>query len=218
MNPYQILDVSPEASQEDIKKAYKKKVFQTHPDKNDGDDSKFKEVQEAYNSLMGKYQYQQDRKQYHKYSNISFDDMFRNAGFNVDDFFGDFWGRRTKREPTKPPENDRELGVNLNLTVEDIKNGKTSTITYEKSEKCNKCNGVGGKQKNKCKPCNGVGKIRHMQEVKDSVSFGTILPCKDCGGKGYILLDGCTECNEKGFKTTREDLTFEIKKIKVHKR
>jgi molecular chaperone DnaJ len=205
MNPYEILGLQPNASKAEIKKQYKKKALETHPDRNNGNDEEFKKVTEAYEILCGKRQQQ---------SNQGFN-PFDEFGFNInlDDFFGGFAGRHAKkRSQERPPERDDQINFGLNLNLAEVKNGKQIKIEYQKSENCKNCNGIGGKEKNTCCRCGGAGVLR-MNRQQGPMVFSQQITCSDCSGEGCQIIDICDKCSGRGFVIKTEYSTINIKTV-----
>lgn len=206
-NYYNILGLSPSASEHDVKKAYRKLAFQYHPDRNPNNkeaEEKFKQVTNAYEILTGK--------QKPLYQNQN------NDIFDFADIFGQFYD--SPPDPFEesgyndghcvPPKSDKEISVNLNITVEDIKKGRKLKVKYNKAKDCEHCGGVGGKAVITCSDCNGKGRITKVQ--------GYIMmsyTCQSCKGVGNIIKDPCSSCKGLGFTTHEEELRFEIKTQKV---
>lgn len=204
-----ILGVVSSSSKEDIKQAFKKKALDTHPDRG-GKNEDFVRVNEAYSILTGK---QKTKEEFDFSGNAGFpginlDDLFKNMHFNFDPFSNMF---RQKRNDI--PENDRQIYVQFNITVEDIKKGKTFHSEYTKSKKCEKCNGVGGKSKVKCSQCNGTGFRENRQQKGGYISVSK-TGCYDCGGSGVQINDVCYDCGGSGTILYKERISFEVKEKK----
>lgn len=204
-NYYDILGVLPSSSPEDIKKAYKQKCFETHPDRNDGKNEEFLKVQEAYEIITGK---RKDRSVPH------YPD-YRDVGFDINDFMQGFgFGHHAQGSGFKrsqmPPQHDSEIGLQLSICVEDIRKGKEFELEYQKSKPCSYCNGVGGTEKNKCSTCNGRGMIQNVQQNGNSYHINS-YGCPNCGGRGEIIKNPCSHCNTSGFVVYSEKIKFEIK-------
>lgn len=216
---YEVLGVGKSATQEDIKKAYRKLALQYHPDRNEGNkeaEEKFKEAAEAYEVLSN----QEKRAKYdryghsglkggqdfHGFNNVNdifshFSDIFGGAfgGSSIfDDFFGGSTSQRGKQRSTGTPGSD--LKVTLKLTLEEIASGTTKKIKIKKYNKCDTCNGSGAKNSSafkSCTVCNGSGEVR---QVSRSIfgQFVNIGPCNNCSGTGKIISDPCTSCSGDG--------------------
>jgi len=202
---YDRLGVSPGASEDEIKKAYRKLAMAKHPDKG-GNEEEFKLINESYSILTGKQ-------------------INRNApppagpsGFgSINDIF-DFINRQHGqgmgfKQAARPPSNDSEINLTLNVTVEDIKSGRTYGIEYHKSKPCADCGGVGGKEKETCSNCGGRGVVTQVQ-TQGNARYMTSFPCNICGGAGCSVKDPCKTCNAAGYVVYSEKLEFEMKEKK----
>ena len=204
---HDILGVSPGATLDEVKKAFKNLALKHHPDKG-GNEEKFKEITEAYEVLSGKRQTQPQDHYSPFQGGFGFDfghmqDIFDHINHNHASGY-------PFRASRKPPERDRDINIEFNLSIEEIKQGKAFEIEFHKSRKCDKCNGVGGKEKIKCSKCNGYGKVRQTQQTGNSL-FVTEFPCSDCKGAGLSIKDPCKACNANGFIVYSEKLGFEVK-------
>ncbi|MFA8343594.1 MAG: molecular chaperone DnaJ [Rhodothermaceae bacterium] len=229
---YEILGVSKTASDEELKKSYRKLAMQYHPDRNPGDkeaEEKFKEAAEAYEVLSdsqkrAKYdrfghQGMRGGQDYHNYSNFedifsNFSDIFGGAfggggGSIFDDFFGGGRGSsRSRQRAQGTPGSD--LKVTLNLTLEEIANGTAKTIKLKKYKKCTSCNATGAKDANSyqtCPTCQGAGEIKQVSRSLFG-QFVNIQPCNHCNGSGKIITQKCTSC--KGEGRIQDDSTIKI--------
>lgn len=198
-NYYNILGVSKDATQEEIKKNYKKKALKYHPDKNPNNkeeaEKKFKELTEAYGVLFD----EDKRKKYDKYGK---DGLKNDSHFNFNpyDFFSNMFGDLGMNDDVE------DLLVQLDVSLEDLYTGSIITKDVERMTFCNKCNGTGTKSKTNgdCKRCNGQGEIMKQ--------FGPMFmstKCIDCGGTGLDPeIPKCSKC--KGNKYYKESVEVEI--------
>ncbi|MEO0143365.1 MAG: molecular chaperone DnaJ [candidate division WOR-3 bacterium] len=222
---YEILGVSRNATQEEIKEAYRKLVLKYHPDKVPPEkkkeaEEKFKEISEAYEVLSDP----EKRKLYDTYGTADFSD-YTNYNFNVEDFFsrhyedlrdvfGDFFsdifenffGFKTTKKQYR--EKGKSILYRLELSLEEIARGVKKEIVYNRYVKCEHCNGKGGKEE-VCRTCNGRGVV-----LRTSRSFGFIFQsqtiCPDCNGTGYEIVEKCAFCDGTGIVKKQEKLTIEI--------
>ncbi len=213
---YQVLGVERTASQDEIKKAYRKLAMQYHPDRNPGNkdaEAKFKEAAEAYEVLS-------DPEKRRKFDQFGHDGM-RGTDFrpftDVNDIFsafsdifgGGFGGsvfdevfggqtRQRRRAGTGTPGSD--LKVRLKLTLEEISAGVEKKLKVKKSVACTTCNGTGAKNPGAtttCPVCQGAGEVR---QVSRSVfgQFVNIATCQNCGGEGRVVQQPCVTCHGEG--------------------
>jgi molecular chaperone DnaJ len=235
-NYYDILGVPKSASQDDIKKAYRKLAHQHHPDKGKGDEQKFKQVSEAYQVLSNA----EKRSQYDQYGQ-TFDQAQRSGGgsggfggfggaqgnpfggfdfsqgfgqgngveFDLGDIFGDIFGGRNERTARRTRGIDLEMP--LTITFEEAVFGVEKAITLEKKDKCKTCGGTGAEPGTKvitCPVCHGQGQIRTQRRT----IFGNIASstaCERCDGEGKLPEKPCQTC--KGSGVTRQEKTLQIK-------
>ena len=228
---YEILGVSKSASQEEIKKAYRKVAMQFHPDRNPGDKSaedKFKEAAEAYEILNDP-----DKKaQYDRFGHSAFgsgrgsgsygggggmnmDDIFSQFGdIFGDEGFGSFFGGNGRRSSGGQHRGTRgsNLRVKLKMNFEEIAKGANKTIKVKKHVKCNTCQGSGAKDKTSvqtCGTCNGSGQVRRVQNTFLG-QMQTVTTCPTCSGDGTTITAKCTSCKGDGRVYGEETVTIDI--------
>jgi len=199
---YEVLGVSKNANDDDIKKAYRKLARQYHPDVNKASDAedKFKEVKEAYDVLSDSGK----RSRYDQYGHVD-PNQGMGGGFQGGDFggFGDifdmFFGGNGRRDPNAP-QRGNDLQYNLTIEFEEAVFGKEAEIKIPRTESCDTCFGSGAKPGTKpetCSVCHGSG----QQEVVQNTPFGRMVnrrACSNCGGKGKIIKDKCSTCGGVG--------------------
>lgn len=235
---YETLGVNKGASKEEIKKAFHKLAHKYHPDKNGGDDKKFKEVNEAYQVLS-------DDKKRGNYDQFGSADMGgfgggqqQGGGFggfggfssrggqwdfsgqqnsNMDfdmgdlgDIFGDFFGGGGRSRQTS--KRGRDVQTEINLTFRESIFGVKRDVNLNKQSICNECAGSGAKKgtkMNTCKDCGGQGQVR---EVKRSIlgSFSSVRKCETCDGSGKIPSEKCPNCKGTGVYKQDEKITLNI--------
>ena len=200
---YEVLGVPRNASQEDIKRAYKRLARQYHPDINKSPDAeeKFKEINEAYQVLSDP----QKRAQYDRFGhagvgggfpgNVDFDfSGFPDLSEIFEEFFGFNMGGRQRR---RRPERGRDLQVDVTITFEEAVFGTEKTLEIPRWEPCPRCHGTGAEPNTSpavCPQCGGTGQV---QQVRQSLlgRFVTVGTCPRCNGEGRIITTPCRECN-----------------------
>ena len=223
---YEILGVSKGASKDEIKKAFHKLAHKHHPDKNKGDDTKFKEVNQAYQTLSD----DQKRAQYDRFGadgpqgfnpgqgggfgGFDFSGFQNGGGVEFDmgdlgDIFGDFFGGGRSRQQAR---RGRDISTEIDLSFEDSVFGVERTILLTKQSTCDICKGSGGKpgvKMDTCKTCNGNGQIR---EMKRSIlgTFESLRTCEVCYGSGKVPAEKCTECHGRGVRNKQEEIKVKI--------
>lgn len=209
---YQVLGVSKEASQDEIKKAYYNLAHKHHPDKNGGDEKKFKEINEAYQVLSNK----EKKEQYDRFGRTFEGGAEPGSGFqwawgspnaNVDFDFGDlsdimeemfgFGGGQTRR---RDPRRGKDIEVDIEIPLEDILRGREKEIYLNKFVTCSRCQGEGaepGTKIKECFTCRGKGEV---QEVKRTFfgSYTRYTACPECGGEGKRPEKPCNVCKGEG--------------------
>ena len=214
---YEVLGVDKNASENDIKKAYRKAAMKYHPDKfanasdaekKDAED-KFKEINEAYQVLSD----DQKKQQYDQFGHAAFEQGGAGfggggfGGFDFGDIFGDIFsgggfegfsgfGGSSRRNYAEP---GNDLRYNLEITLEEAAKGVEKTIKYKRTGKCEHCHGTGAEddKMKTCSTCNGQGRVRAQQRSFFGVSM-TEIPCPDCHGKGKIPEKKCKHCRGTG--------------------
>ena len=209
---YEILDISKDASEDEIKKAFRQQARKYHPDnKETGNEETFKEVNQAYEILSDP----QKRAVYDQYGMNGLSSAFSGQSFDfgfgdLSDIFSQFFGGATGHRTSGP---DRGSDLRYDLTIEFLEsiNGCTKEITIQALEECTTCKGTGAKAGSKlksCKMCNGIGEVRRVSES----IFGhvtQITTCPNCQGKGKVIEEPCTDCKGNGQKRVKR--TVEVK-------
>ncbi len=217
-NYYEILGVDKNASQDDIKKAYRTLVKKYHPDLHPNDKAaaeKFKEINEANEVLSD----ENKRKQYDfQQANPGFGGAgggFGGAGGfgGFEDIFGDIFGGfggRSSRSQTKTPGQDIELEVTLSFL--DAAKGCKREIVYSRNASCKKCSGTGAKNGTAYKTCPKCGGTGQIQYASGNGFFRSVSvrPCDECGGTGKKIIEPCEECKGKGYIKENTKVTLDI--------
>ncbi len=211
---YEVLGVSKTATDEEIKKAYRKLAIKYHPDQNQGDpnaEEKFKEINDAYAILSD----HDKRSRYDQFGHAGVDPNFGAGGPTVDfsDFgdifsdlfgggfggFGGFGGGGRQANPNAPRQGS-SLRVNLTIDFMDAMRGVEKEISLNRSESCPTCRGSGceaGTAAEICPKCRGTGQVR-VQRGGGSFIFSSTVPCDNCKGTGKIIRKPCKDCNGSG--------------------
>ena len=224
---YEVLGVSKNASDDEIKKAYRSLAKKYHPDlnKDPGAEDKFKEINEAYEVLSDP----QKRQTYDQFGFAGMDGAqgfgngfsgFQSGSFDdLNDIFSSFFGGmggmgggfgRTSRNTGPQRGNDRFMRMNIEFM--DACFGKTETIEIELDEKCRRCNGSGAENPSDietCSTCRGSGSVMREQRMGFSV-FRTQEVCPDCGGTGRKVRKPCPDCSGKGYLHKRTKVEVKI--------
>jgi len=215
---YEILGVGRNATQEQIKKAYRQMAMKYHPDRNAGSkeaEGKFKEAAEAYEVLGDpekKQRYDQygheglrgtNYRDFHDINDIfsTFSDVF-SGGFGGSIFDEMFTGgqRSRRRSSAQHGQPGSDLRVRLSLTLEEIASGVEKKIKIKRQKKCDICNGSGAKTssgKSTCPQCGGSGELRQVSRSMFG-QFVNITTCPSCDGEGRIVKDPCSNCRGEG--------------------
>ena len=222
---YEVLGVSRGASEDEIKRAYKKMARKYHPDLNPGDktaEEKFKEVNEAYEVLSDA-----DKKaRYDQYGHAGVDPNFGAGGFgggfdgsfdfgDLGDIFGSFFGggfgggRRTN---PNAPQRGESIRMSIAISFEEAAFGCEKAVTVERYETCDTCHGNGcapGTSPEVCPDCHGTGTVQVRRQTPMGV-FATSSPCPKCGGKGRIIHQPCKDCRGSGMVRKKKTIQASI--------
>lgn len=212
---YHILGVAKNASHDEIKKAYRKLSKQFHPDLNPNNkeaEEKFKKINEAY-SVVGD---ESKRKEYDNPVRQSFDGGFPGGFDFFSEFFSNNFGFNRQRNPQGQQQQQQRRGqdlrLNLMFTIEDVINGSTKTLRYQKTTNCSSCNGNGSKNGNSFKSCSNCGGKGFVNQVVNT-PFGRIqnmVPCNVCSSTGRIIHEMCTTCGGRCVHEKQEHITLNI--------
>lgn len=211
---YKVLGISKNASESEIKKAYKKLALKYHPDKNSGDDTQFKKINEAYEILSD----QEKKQMYDQFGEEYLKPDFQNNQhhFNPNDIFEQFF-KPQQRTNFSHHNKGKDLIHNIELSLEEIYIGITKKMAINRDIICSECKGIGCKDKNKiqkCSDCNGQGIKTIERQLQPGMVQQIRTKCTKCNGQGNIITNEnkCTKCN--GNKTIKDR---QIKEIVIHK-
>ncbi|OGC83882.1 molecular chaperone DnaJ [Candidatus Adlerbacteria bacterium RIFCSPHIGHO2_02_FULL_52_17] len=219
---YEVLGIDKKASKDDIKKAFHKLAHKYHPDKNQGDAEKFKELSEAYSVLSD----EKRRAEYDSYGRVfgggggtgagfnaqgfdfsKFQDAAQNGfGFDFGDVFSDFFGGGAGMR------RGRDISIDLELSFKESVFGTTRRVLLAKTAQCDTCQGSGAKpgaKQNICTRCNGAGKIH---ETTNSIfgSISMVQPCRQCRGTGKVPETKCHTCRGEGVYRKQEEVEIVV--------
>ena len=216
---YEVLGVSKTASDDEIKKAYRKLAKQYHPDMNPGDkeaEKKFKEINEAYEVVSDP----EKRAKYDQYGHAAFDPGagagqgfggFGGFDFDISDIFSSFFGGGSSSRRNGPRRGD-DVNVRVYLSFEEAVSGVKKEVSFNKIGKCTACGGTGaekGTEPKTCPNCRGSGTVR----VQTRSPFGMIQStktCDTCRGTGKIIEKPCASCRGNGFVRVAKKLDVNI--------
>ncbi|MDX9775660.1 MAG: molecular chaperone DnaJ [Petrimonas sp.] len=223
---YEVLEVSKTATAEEIKKAYRKKAIQFHPDKNPGDataEEKFKEAAEAYEVLSD----QNKRARYDQFGHagmggaasgggfgggMSMEDIFSQFGDIFGGHFGGFGGFGGFGRPGRRTNRGSDLRVKVKLDLKEILNGVEKKIKVKKYVACSHCNSNGSENGNSvssCSTCNGSGVVTRVQNTILG-QMQTTTTCPSCNGEGKTISKKCAHCNGDGIVLDEEVISIKI--------
>ena len=225
---YEVLGVDRKASQDEIKRAYRKLALKLHPDQNEGDpeaEAKFKEAAEAYDVLGDP----EKRAKYDQFGHAAFsqggmpgggrhftnvEDIFEafgdifGGGGGAGGIFGDLFGGGGRRASRGGPRPGRDLRIVLDLTLEEIDTGVDKTVSIKRQEPCKACKGSGAKPGTSpvtCPTCEGRGQVHRSQGF-----FTMASPCPRCRGAGKVIENPCLECRGSGRIGVKSDVTIHV--------
>lgn len=226
---YEVLGVPKTSSADEIKKAYRKKAVEHHPDKNPGDKSaedKFKEAAEAYEVLSDA----DKRARYDRgghaavegmpggggagFQGMDMDDILRRFGFDTDDIFGEFFGGGRRGGGARAPRGERgtNLRIRVKLTLEEINTGVNKKIKVRKQVTCNTCSGSGARDSSSvetCTTCRGSGMVNRVTQTPFGM-MQTAVQCPTCSGAGKVVKSPCNVCKGDGRVFGEETIDVDI--------
>ena len=214
-NYYDLLNVSSDASDEEIKKSYRKLAMRYHPDRNPNNkksEEKFKEISEAYEILRDK----QKRQHYYQFGQSDLGGQY-SQGFssNTQDFgnvfgdiFGDIFGTKKNYQRKNTGIRGSDLQYNMSISLEEAFHGVEKRVKITTLVKCKSCEGKGsklGSRKITCTGCQGSGNIRMSQGF-----FSVEQTCSNCHGQGTIIKDPCSNCKSSGRMKSTKSVNINI--------
>ncbi len=205
---YEVLGVAKDASEADIKRAYRKMAAQYHPDVNheEGAEERFKEINEANEVLSDA----DKRARYDQFGFAGVDPNFNAGGGNpfggfgdfgdLGDIFGSFFGGSRARRSPNAPQRGEDIGARVEITFEEAAFGTEKEISSSRIEHCDRCGGSGaadGTKAQTCSRCGGRGTVRTQQNFMGMV-MQSDSACPECRGSGKIIPNPCNRCKGKG--------------------
>lgn len=214
MDYYEILGVSRDATESELKSAYRKLAHQYHPDKNPGNkeaEENFKKASEAYAVLSDA----EKRAQYDRFGHAGVGNMGDDFahGINIQDIFGDifgdfFGGGGQAGRRRSQAERGSDLRLDLSIKFEEAAFGCEKEVSIKRLESCSTCDGSGAKpgtEKETCKACKGTGELRMQKGF-----FAMAQTCPTCGGQGVRITDPCGTCRGSGRKPMMRDIKVKV--------
>jgi molecular chaperone DnaJ len=219
---YVVLECARTASDEEIKKSYRKLAMANHPDRNNGSkeaEERFKDITEAYDVLRDP----QKRAAYDRYGeaglrrsgNVHHVDLSEALSIFMRDF-GGFGGSIEEllggRQPSNGPRAGADVKINVPITLADVVAGVEKKVVIKLLDPCDRCEGKGaepGSKSSTCATCSGIGEVRRMQRS----FFGqvvTVAPCPTCRGEGRVVQSPCKKCKGDGQMRSDHEITVKI--------
>ncbi len=216
---YEVLGLSKGASADEIKKGYRRKAKELHPDRNTSDpsaESKFKEANEAYDVLKDP----ERKAAYDRFGHAAFEGGMGGGGGQrqgdfssafsdvFDDLFGDFMGGGQRGSGRSRASRGSDLRYNLEISLEDAYSGLQKSINVPTSVQCSPCNGsgaAGGSEPSTCPTCSGMGKVRASQGF-----FTVERTCPSCSGMGQVISNPCSSCGGQGRSNKDRSLSVNV--------
>ena len=222
---YEILGVSKDASESEIKKAFRRRARELHTDVNKAADAEdqFKELNEAYDVLSDPNK----RAQYDRFGTIpgaagggygggsgyvDFDDLFGGGFGGMGDIFSSFFGGQGGQGGRPARKEGRDMGVGLRITLEEVARGVEKEIVYDRLAPCPDCKGTGLGENGKvvtCPECGGKGRVVSVQRTFLG-DMQTATTCKKCNGTGSSIENPCPECEGQGRVPDRQRVTVKV--------
>jgi len=217
---YQILGVPRDASQTDIKKAYRKLAMKHHPDNNKGDEeaeTTFKKINAAYEVLSDP----DKRARYDQFGSADGGQFGGFGGADIGDLFGDLFSQvfgggmgfgRGQRHDPNAPQRGGSLEMPLEVTLIEAAQGIPKTVEIPRWEVCQTCGGTGAKpgtSPKTCARCNGRGQVENRQRTMFG-EFISVGPCPECGGKGKTIEEKCPDCNGRGQERKKHKVEVKV--------
>ncbi len=218
---YEVLGVDKNASEADIKKAYRRVAKKYHPDTNPGDkeaEEKFKEAAEAYAVLSD----EEKRRKYDQFGHAAFDPNAGGSGFGGFDFadmgdifgdiFGDMFGGGSRQRQSNGPVKGANIKTTVRVSFEEAVFGTQTEIELPLKDECNVCHGTGaqpGHPPETCSKCGGKGQVVYTQQSLFGMAR-TVQTCPDCQGSGKIIKYKCSNCAGSGYVKSKKKIQIAV--------
>lgn len=220
-DPYEVLGVSKNVTDKELKSAYRKLAKKYHPDLNSGDPEaaeQLKEVNEAFSILSDP----EKKARYDRYGAAAFENGGGYSGADMGDIFSDLFGdlfgggggfsyRQQRRDPNAPSRGS-DLEMALRISFKEAVFGTEKEISYRRRENCHTCHGSGAKdghKKETCDMCKGTGSVTRQSQTPFGV-FRSQETCPTCHGTGHVIKEKCDACHGEGFETKTVKLKVKI--------
>jgi molecular chaperone DnaJ len=215
---YEVLNLSRNCSDDDIKKAYRRLALQYHPDRNQAPEAteRFKEATEAYQVRSDA----EKRSMYDRFGHAAFErgagagtvDFGNFVGLSIEDLFESFFGTPGQRGARQRAQRGQDLRYDLHLTLEEAVFGTSKEISLTKHTTCARCTGSGmepGSQPTQCTRCEGSGEIRRVQQSLFG-QFVNVTLCDRCNGEGQIIANPCVDCQGRGVVRAKTTVAVDV--------
>jgi molecular chaperone DnaJ len=213
---YEVLGVSKDADEKEIKRAFLKKARVLHPDVNKEPDAeeKFKQLNEAYSVLSDP----QRRSNYDRFGDPDgggfggMDDIFGGSGFGMEDLFSTFFGGGAGGGHRQARARGRDMVMRMNVSLRDAATGFDKTVAYDRLAPCDDCGGTGaenGEEPHECPTCHGTGVVTRVQRTILG-AMQTQAPCPDCDGTGQVIDHACPTCDGQGRTPSHDTVTVHV--------
>jgi len=226
---YRTLGVGKDASEEQIKRAYRQLALKFHPDRNPGDaeaEEKFKQAAEAYEVLSDP----EKRAAYDRFGHEGLQGSFSGGGFQWSDFshfqdfedilgsffgggvFGDLFGGARRGRRGEASQRGSDLRVNLKLSLAEMASGVEKKIRISRLEPCEACGSSGAADADALKTCTSCGGAGQVRQVRRSLfgQFVNVTTCQACGGRGQVVIKPCPQCNGEGRRKGSTTISVKI--------
>ncbi len=226
---YDILGVGKTASADEIRKAYRKLAVKYHPDKEGGDEEKFKEISQAYETLKDTTK----RQQYDQFGHNAYQSAQSTGGgagygpfqggfggsqqFDIDlddigDIFGSFFGGGGRRSQRARPRRGRDVETRISLDFKESVFGVEKTISLDLEDTCSRCDGKMAEPGSDVKSCNNCGGSGQVVQIQNTIlgSIQHASTCSNCHGIGKVPEKACSECGGKGVLRSKQNIKIKV--------